>query len=388
MLIDRKSHPGHSDYRDMSRRDLSISRWPHGRIACIRGVQAASILSSPVSIDRQGAEWHRLRQAVAPKMLRLRDLHANVPAFNDVANDAMGRLASVMGTHGHEGEVPDLDGEVFKWSTECTLVLVCCLLSSSLLYSRLLFSLLLSSPFLFPSLLSYSVRFCSLLFSVFSPLPFSSVLSFLGLLVSVLFSPLLSSSLLLSPLLFPSLLFYSVRFCSLLFSSLTPLRFPFFLFVFQIVSVLSSPIFFSFINVRCFSPLRFSSVILFVSVLFCVVSFLCFFFIIHGNLCLMVWFCWCSSNWNLHFRRSSGPVSRSPTGRCFGNYSSDHRLFRLHAKSRIRVREASPQIQNWFTIQEETSWNNGHHDKRGYEICTGADGAPGCKGKFSQRSAR
>ena len=193
-----------------------------------------SILSSHVFFGRQGAEWHRLRQAVAPKMLRLRDLHANVPGFNDVANDVMGRLASVMGTHGHEGEVPDLDGEVFKWSTECkepsffVSSPVLCFLFSSLLFSSLLFSSLLFSSLLFsPPLPSPSLPSLPLpsppLPSPFLPFPLPPPIPSL-LSSPPLFSPSLPSSpipspsflFLYSPLLVSSLPFcYPPRLCSL-----------------------------------------------------------------------------------------------------------------------------------------------------------------------------
>lgn len=65
-----------------------------------------------------GAEWQRIRQAVAPKIMRPKVLEENIDDFNSVAEDTIERLKIVKVTSGQDGEVPDLEGELKKWSTE------------------------------------------------------------------------------------------------------------------------------------------------------------------------------------------------------------------------------------------------------------------------------
>ena len=52
-------------------------------------------------------------------MLRPKTVNENIDNFNDVTKDALARMTAVRGSHGKEGEIPDLEGEMFKWSTEC-----------------------------------------------------------------------------------------------------------------------------------------------------------------------------------------------------------------------------------------------------------------------------
>ena len=67
---------------------------------------------------RNGKEWQRVRQAVAPKVLRPKVLEENIGDFNCVADDTIEQLKKVKVTSGQDGEVPDLEGELKKWSTE------------------------------------------------------------------------------------------------------------------------------------------------------------------------------------------------------------------------------------------------------------------------------
>ena len=67
---------------------------------------------------RNGEEWQRIRQAVAPKVMRPKVLEENIDDFNCVAEDTIQRWKKIKVTSGQDGEVPDLEGELKKWSTE------------------------------------------------------------------------------------------------------------------------------------------------------------------------------------------------------------------------------------------------------------------------------
>ena len=67
---------------------------------------------------RNGEEWQRVRQAVAPEVLRPKVLEENIGDFNCVADDTIEQLKKVKVTSGQDGEVPDLEGELMKWATE------------------------------------------------------------------------------------------------------------------------------------------------------------------------------------------------------------------------------------------------------------------------------
>ena len=65
---------------------------------------------------RAGEPWSRLRKALAPKMLRPKDIRDNLENFNSVTWDAIEHLVSI---RGGDMEIPDLDKELAKWATEC-----------------------------------------------------------------------------------------------------------------------------------------------------------------------------------------------------------------------------------------------------------------------------
>ena len=76
-------------------------------------VQCVFLLSG-----RDGEEWHRVRHAVAPKMMRPKIVEENINNFNAIAKVAVDRLVKLKETCGPEGEIPDLEGELKRWSTE------------------------------------------------------------------------------------------------------------------------------------------------------------------------------------------------------------------------------------------------------------------------------
>ena len=74
-----------------------------------------------MSVCRQGEEWSQLRKALAPKMLRPKDIWENLENFNNVTRDTIDHMLAIRGSHGSEGEIPDLEQELAKWATECKL---------------------------------------------------------------------------------------------------------------------------------------------------------------------------------------------------------------------------------------------------------------------------
>ena len=67
-------------------------------------------------ILREGEKWSRLRKALAPKMLRPKGIRENLDNFNGVARDAITHMAALRGIG---DEIPDLEGELSKYATEC-----------------------------------------------------------------------------------------------------------------------------------------------------------------------------------------------------------------------------------------------------------------------------
>lgn len=64
---------------------------------------------------REGEDWSRLRRTLAPKMLRPKDIRENLDNFNDVTRDAMDHMVAIRGV---DGTIPDLEGELTKYTTE------------------------------------------------------------------------------------------------------------------------------------------------------------------------------------------------------------------------------------------------------------------------------
>ncbi|XP_031571785.1 uncharacterized protein LOC116305923 [Actinia tenebrosa] len=66
----------------------------------------------------QGKEWHRIRKALAPKMMRPKQLYDNIENFYGVVDDSMVSIRKARGNGKTSGEVPTLDQELFKFATE------------------------------------------------------------------------------------------------------------------------------------------------------------------------------------------------------------------------------------------------------------------------------
>ena len=66
-----------------------------------------------------GEKWSRLRKALASKMLRPKDIRENLDNFNSVTRDAIDRIVAI---RGEDDVIPDLEGELAKYATECKLI--------------------------------------------------------------------------------------------------------------------------------------------------------------------------------------------------------------------------------------------------------------------------
>ena len=62
-----------------------------------------------------------MRKALAPKMLRPKDVRDNMDNFTAVTRDAIEYMVSIRGI---DMEIPDLDKELAKWATECKCLLL------------------------------------------------------------------------------------------------------------------------------------------------------------------------------------------------------------------------------------------------------------------------
>lgn len=66
-----------------------------------------------------GERWSRLRKALASKMLRPKDIRENLDNFNSVITDTVERMVTI---RGDDDVIPDLEGELAKYATECKLI--------------------------------------------------------------------------------------------------------------------------------------------------------------------------------------------------------------------------------------------------------------------------
>ena len=74
-----------------------------------------------VFYTRDDADWGRLRKAMAPKLLRPRDVRDNLGSFCSMARDAIKHMVKMRGTAGLENEIPDLEEVLLKFAAESKL---------------------------------------------------------------------------------------------------------------------------------------------------------------------------------------------------------------------------------------------------------------------------
>ncbi|CAH3047031.1 unnamed protein product, partial [Porites lobata] len=72
----------------------------------------------PGLILLDGEEWNRVRQKIAPKMMRPKIVEENIANFNAVSKDAVARLAKLYDASEQNDYMPDLEKEVNRWSLE------------------------------------------------------------------------------------------------------------------------------------------------------------------------------------------------------------------------------------------------------------------------------
>jgi len=63
-------------------------------------------------------EWSRFHKAMAPKLLRPRDVRENLKSLCNMSRDAIKHLVKIRGTGGLENEIPDLEEVLFKFASE------------------------------------------------------------------------------------------------------------------------------------------------------------------------------------------------------------------------------------------------------------------------------
>lgn len=71
---------------------------------------------------REGKDWSRVRRALAPKMLRPKDIRENLHNFNAVTRDAIEHMVAI---RGEDDVIRDLEDELAKWATECKFCSTC-----------------------------------------------------------------------------------------------------------------------------------------------------------------------------------------------------------------------------------------------------------------------
>ena len=69
-------------------------------------------------VYREGEEWRRMRQSIAPKMMRPKTVEENIDNFNAVSNDAIARFVKLKEACEPDDHIPDLEGELSRFSTE------------------------------------------------------------------------------------------------------------------------------------------------------------------------------------------------------------------------------------------------------------------------------
>ncbi|XP_073228660.1 cytochrome P450 27C1-like [Porites lutea] len=72
----------------------------------------------PGVFNAEGEEWYRIRKTIAPKIMRPKIVEENIDNFNAVTKDTVARFVKLNKACGPNDHIPDLEGELIKWSTE------------------------------------------------------------------------------------------------------------------------------------------------------------------------------------------------------------------------------------------------------------------------------
>ena len=73
--------------------------------------------------NRDGEEWRRVRQTIAPKIMRPKIVEENIGNFNAVSKDAVARFVKLKETCEQDDHIPDLEKELNRWSMEGELII-------------------------------------------------------------------------------------------------------------------------------------------------------------------------------------------------------------------------------------------------------------------------
>ena len=77
-----------------------------------------NLTTTGISFFRDGEEWKRIRQTIAPKVMRPKIVEENIDNFNAVSDDAIARFVKLKEACEPDDDIPDLEGEVNRFTTE------------------------------------------------------------------------------------------------------------------------------------------------------------------------------------------------------------------------------------------------------------------------------
>ena len=88
---------------------------------CCYSVQFVQCVSTVITettclLVRNGDEWYKTRRALAPKMLRPKEVKDNTDSFNAVNLDMVKALRQ---DRNENNEILDFGPQINRWSTEC-----------------------------------------------------------------------------------------------------------------------------------------------------------------------------------------------------------------------------------------------------------------------------
>ena len=96
------------------------------RLGDLKWMQWQLLTRTSVSLfvyNRDGEEWRRVRQTIAPKIMRPKIVEENIGNFNAVSKDAVARFVKLKETCEQDDHIPDLEKELNRWSMEGKLII-------------------------------------------------------------------------------------------------------------------------------------------------------------------------------------------------------------------------------------------------------------------------